>query len=79
MSVRVTILPPTPRAGVIWLVDHAAVTPERRPLMEKLMLPLNEPAVTAPKLTVAKPPGAKATRFDAAVMASVGGAVTVRA
>jgi hypothetical protein len=64
---------------VMGFADHAAVTPLGNPLTLQLMPPVNEPPVAAVKLTVPVNPCTTATVLDAAVMVSVGSAVTVSA
>jgi hypothetical protein len=53
------------------------VTPEGKPLIEKLMLPANDPAVAAVKPIVPELPAATATELALGVSVSVAGAVTV--
>jgi hypothetical protein len=67
------------REGLSGFADHAAVTPLGNPLTLQLMFPVNEPPVVAVRLTVPVPPCAMAAEPEAAVSASVGGCVTVRA
>ena len=59
-------------AGGIGFTDHRAVTPAGNQLICKLIGPLNDPPVTAVKLTVPELPCATATELDAALSVSVG-------
>jgi len=68
-----------PKAGMSGFADHAALTPDGRPLTLQVMFPLKDPPVAAVRFTAADAPGATDAVLDAAVTVSDGGTVTVNA
>ena len=75
VKVRVTLFVLALAAGVSGFADHAADTPEGRPLTVKAMLPANDPPVTAVKATAAEPLWGTVTDCTFAASVNVGGSV----
>jgi hypothetical protein len=78
-SVSVALALADPEAGLTGFADQLAVNPLGSPLRLRLTLPVNDPPVSAVKLTCPLAPWTIVTALDPALNVSVGGALTVSA